>query len=129
MSRTLRILFRRDPLSDRNAGNVNFEGYRILWPDGKPVATAMDAFCNQGQRLLGLGKHLAGCQEKIVNLVFLPLSGRDDGLNRIPGYRVPVSTLNGRPDRAHSFSGWHPHRYHLRHSQRRSAPAQLGGNV
>ncbi|MBI1832432.1 MAG: hypothetical protein HYR84_13395 [Planctomycetes bacterium] len=67
---------------------MQFEGYVPLWPDGRPVAVGLDAFCKHGQRLLGLGKHLAGCNEKLVKLVCLPLSGRDDDLNRIPGHRV-----------------------------------------
>lgn len=88
MSRTLTLLFRRDPSRDRETGMIRFEGYAPLWPDGRPVAVGLDAFCKHGQRLLGLGKHLAGCNEKLVKLVCLPLSGREDDLNRIPGYRV-----------------------------------------
>jgi hypothetical protein len=88
MSRTLTLLFRRDPSRDRATGKIHFEGYAPLWPDGKPVAVSLDAFCKHGQRLLGLGKHLMGCKEKLVKLVCLPISGRDDSLNRIPGYRV-----------------------------------------
>jgi hypothetical protein len=88
MSRTLTLLFRRDPSRDRETGKIHFEGYAPLWPDGKPVGVSVDAFCKHGQRLLGLGKHLAGCNEKLVKLICLPLSGRDDDLNRIPGHRV-----------------------------------------
>ena len=88
MSRTLTLLFRRDPSRDRETGKIHFEGYEPLWPDGRPVAVGLDAFCRHGQRLLGLGKQLAGCSEKLVKLVCLPLSGRDDDLNRIPGHRV-----------------------------------------
>ena len=88
MSRTLTLLFRRDPSRDRETGNIHFEGYVPFWPDGKPVAVSLDAFCKHGQRLLGLGKHLAGCKEKLVKLVCLPIAGREDDLNRIPGYRV-----------------------------------------
>src|SRR4051794_5523400 len=88
MSRTLTLLFRRDPSRDRETGMIQFEGYTPFWPDGKPVTVGMDAFCKYGQRLLGLGKYLAGCNEKLVKLVFLPITGRDDDLNRIPGHRV-----------------------------------------
>ena len=63
MSRTLRILFRRDPAKDRHRENIFFEGYQVLWPDGRPVAVGLDAFCKHGQRLLGLGRHLAGCKD------------------------------------------------------------------
>jgi len=59
-----------------------------MWPDGRPVAVGLDAFCTHGQRLLGLGRRLAGCREKLIKLVCFPLSGRDDDLHRIPGHRV-----------------------------------------
>jgi hypothetical protein len=88
MSRTLTLLFRRDPSRDRETDNIQFEGYAPFWPDGRPVEVGLDAFCKHGQRLLGLGKYLTGCNEKLVKLVCLPLTGRDDNLNRIPGYRV-----------------------------------------
>lgn len=88
MSRTLTILFRRDPSRDRQTEKVDFEGYEILWPDGRPVAIGLDAFCKHGVRLFGLGKHLAGCHEKMIKMICFPLEGREDELNRIPGHRV-----------------------------------------
>jgi len=88
MSRTLILLFRRDPSADRQTEKIKFEGYRPLWPDGRPVAISIDAFCRHGLRLLGLSKKLAGCQEKLVKLVCLPLSGKEDDIHRIPGHRV-----------------------------------------
>jgi hypothetical protein len=65
-----------------------FEGYRIIWPDGRPVAVGLDAFCTHGQRLLGLGRHLGGRPERLIRLTCFPLGGPDDGLNRLPGHRV-----------------------------------------
>jgi hypothetical protein len=88
MPRTLTALFRRDPSKDRPGGTTAFEGYRILWPDGRPVAVGLDAFCTQGQRLLGLGRHLGGRPERLIRLTCFPLGGPDDGLNRLPGHRV-----------------------------------------
>ena len=88
MSRTLTILFRRDPSRDRQTEQINFEGYEILWPDGNPVAVGVEAFCKHGLRLFGLGKHLAGCREKLIKMICFHLDGRDDDLNRIPGHRV-----------------------------------------
>ena len=89
MSRILILHFRRDPSRDRATEKAHLEGYTISWPeDGSPVALGLDAFCTHGQRLLGLGKRLAGRSEKLVKMVFIPLSGRNDDLNRIPGYRV-----------------------------------------
>jgi len=88
MSRSLTVLFRRDPSRDRQSEQIQFEGYNIVWPDGRPVTVGLDAFCKHGQRLLGLGKHLAGCRERLVTLIYLPLAGIEDELNRIPGHRV-----------------------------------------
>jgi hypothetical protein len=107
MSRTLILLFRRDPSRDRQTENVHFKGYVPLWPDGRPVAIGLDALCMHGQRLLGLGKRLAGCQEKLVKLVCLPISNRDDDLNRIPGHRVRRFYLlrTGNVGRIHFMDG------------------------
>jgi hypothetical protein len=88
MSRTLTVLFRRDPTRDRQSGQIQFEGYQMFWPNGKPVAVGLTAFCYHGQRLLGLGRHLAGRTERLLNLICFPLTGRDDRLNRLPGHRV-----------------------------------------
>lgn len=88
MSRSLTVVFRRDPSRDREHERIAFEGYQPFWPDGRQVAVGLDAFCKHGQRLLGLGKHLAGCREKQITLVCLPLKGREDPLNRLPGHRV-----------------------------------------
>ena len=88
MSRTLTLLFRRDPSRDRETELAQFEGYQILWPDGRPVAVGLDAFCKHGQRLFGLGKQLAGCHEKLIKMICFPLQCREDDLNRIPGHRV-----------------------------------------
>jgi hypothetical protein len=88
-------------------GNIHFEGYRAYWPDGRPVETGLDAFCKHGQRLLGLGRHLAGCTERLIELVFFPLSGRDDELVRIPGHRVRRFFLErqGNCGRVHFLDG------------------------
>lgn len=88
MSRILTLLFRRDPSRDRQDDKVHFEGYQGFWPDGRQVEVGLDAFCKHGQRLLGLGKHLQGCREKYIQMVYFPLRDRDDDLNRIPGHRV-----------------------------------------
>jgi hypothetical protein len=88
MARTLTILFRRDPARDRQEDQIRFEGYLPLWPDGQSVAVGLDGFCRTGIRLLGLGKHLAGRRERLIQLVCLPLSGPDDEYHRLPGHRV-----------------------------------------
>lgn len=88
MSRTLTLLFRRDPSRDRESGRIHFTGYMPFWPDGRPVAVGLDAFCAAAQRLLGLGKRLTGCQEKLIKMVVVPLAGRDDEITRISGFRV-----------------------------------------
>jgi hypothetical protein len=88
MARSLTVLFRRDPSRDHQQEKVFFEGYQVLWPSGRPVTVGLEAFCRQGQRLLGLGRHLAGRGERLVRLINFPLRGRDDDLTRLPGHRV-----------------------------------------
>ena len=107
MSRTLTLLFRRDPSRDRQTEKIHFEGYQPLWPDGRPVSVGVDALCKHGQRLLGLGKCLAGYQEKLVKMVLFPLRSVDDDLNRIPGYRVRrfYVALTGAIGRLHFMDG------------------------
>jgi hypothetical protein len=107
MARQLTVLFRRDPSRDRQDETAHFEGYLPCWPDGQPLAVGMDAFCKHGQRLLGLGRHLAGCREKLIKLVCLPLSGREDDLNRIPGHRVRRFFIErqGQSGRIHFMDG------------------------
>jgi hypothetical protein len=96
-------LFRRDPSKDRQRGNIFFEGYKVLWPDGREVTVGLDAFCKHGQRLLGLGRHLAGCTERLIELICFPLTSREDNLTRIPGHRVRRFCIvrQGRTGRLH----------------------------
>jgi hypothetical protein len=107
MARTLKVLFRRDPARDRNQEDIQFEGYQMLWPDGRPVTVGLDAFCRQGQRLLGLGRHLKGCSERLVILIVFPRHDRDDDLIRIPGCRVRRFFIQrqGRIGRFHFLDG------------------------
>jgi hypothetical protein len=107
MPRNLRVLFRRDPGKDRSKEQIQYEGYEVLWPDGRPVTVGFDAFCRHGQRLLGLGRHLKGCTERLVDLIFFPLRDRDDDLVRIPGCRVRRFCLKrqGRQGRLHFLDG------------------------
>jgi len=107
MARTIRVLFRRDPSRDRHDNDIPFEGYEILWPEGKPVAVGFNAFCKHGQRLMGLGKHLLGCHEKFVDLMCFHLGGREDTLPRLPGARVRRFCIRrtGRQGRLHFLDG------------------------
>jgi hypothetical protein len=107
MSRSLQVLFRRDPSRDRHDNEVHYEGYEFLWPDGRAVAVGLDALCKHGQRLFGLGRRLNGGREQLLEVVFLPLGGRDDDLSRLPGARVRRFFLerSGRRGRLHFLDG------------------------
>jgi hypothetical protein len=107
MPRTLKVLFRRDPARDRHQEQVQFEGYQVFWPDGGPVTIGVDALCRHGQRLLGLGRHLQGCTERLVDLFFFPLGDREDNLTRLPGCRVRRFCLQreGQQGRIHFLDG------------------------
>jgi hypothetical protein len=103
MARTLTLLLRRDPSRD----NVKYLGLRPFWPDGRPMTVGMDAFCQHGQRLLALNRHLANRQECLMRLVNLPVADGEDDIPRIPGYRVRRFYLErqGRIGRIHFMDG------------------------
>src|SRR5262249_30096741 len=107
MSRTLTLLFRRDPSRDRNDDRIAYEGYQIMWPDERPVALSLDAFCRYGQRLLGLGRYLAGCSQRLIDILCFPLAGLEDPLTRLPGHRVRRFFLqrSGSEGRLHFLDG------------------------
>jgi hypothetical protein len=88
MPHSLTLLFRRNPSRDRLENNIPFEGYEILWPDGRPADIGLDAFCKHGQRLFGLGKHLQGRHERLMDLLCFHLPKREVDLTRLPGHRV-----------------------------------------
>ena len=107
MARTLQVLFRRDPSKDRQDNNIHFEGYEFRWPDGRQVAVGLDAFCKHGQRLLGLGRHLHGCSEKLIEMLCFPLTGREADMTKLPGHRVRRFFIErtGRQGRLHFMDG------------------------
>jgi hypothetical protein len=107
MSRTLTVLFRRDPRRDCRHGAVSYEGYQMLWPDGRPVTVAIESFCQHGRRLLGLGRHLAGIPERLIELHCCPLGGAEEALTRLPGSRVRRLFLerSGSRGRLHFLDG------------------------
>jgi hypothetical protein len=107
MSRTLRILLRRDPSRDRVEEDIRYEGYKVLWPDGRPAAVGLTAFCKHGQRLLGLGRHLAGARERLLDLIIFPLPDGEASLTRLPGHRVRRFSIrrDGRQGRLYFLDG------------------------
>jgi hypothetical protein len=107
MARTLTVLFRRDGTKDRTDGAVAYEGYEVLWPDGRPVAVGLDAFCRHGQRLLGLGRHLQGRGQRLIHMCCFPLAGHDAGMTRLSGHRVRRFYIerHGRVGRIHFMNG------------------------
>ena len=107
MVRTLQVLFRRDPSKDRQDDKILFEGYEIRWPDGRAVNIGLDALCTHGQRLFGLGRHLQGCQEKLMEVLCFPLPGREANMTKLPGHRVRRFFIErvGRQGRVHFIDG------------------------
>jgi hypothetical protein len=107
MARTLHVLFRRDPSKDRQDKDIHYEGYDFCWPDGRPLALGFDALCKHGQRLLGLGQQLQGCQEKLIEMICFPVAGREIDMTRLPGHRVRRFYLDriGRQGRLHFMDG------------------------
>lgn len=107
MSRTLRVLCRRDSSRDRVEDNIRYEGYDFFWPDGHPVAVGLTAFCKHGQRLLRLGHHLAGARERLLDLIIFPQPDGEAAMTRLPGQRVRRFSLqrHGRQGRVYFFDG------------------------
>ena len=107
MSRTLRLLFRRDPSRDRQDKHIQFEGYQFLWPDGRRVNLGLDAFCKHGQRLLGLGRHLRGERERLVDLLCFPLADIEASITKLSGHRVRRFALqrHGRQGQLYFLDG------------------------
>jgi hypothetical protein len=107
MARSLKVLFRRDPSRDRQTERIAFEGYELIWPDATPVGVSVDALCMHGQRLLGLGRHLRGRTELLVELLCCPLCGIEDDITRIAGARVRRLYLErtGSLGRVHFLDG------------------------
>ncbi len=107
MSRTLRVLLRRDSTRDHVEEGISYEGYQFLWPDGRPLTVGLTALCKHGQRLLGLGRHMAGVRERLVDLIIYPLPDREAPLTRLPGHRVRRFSLRreGRQGRLYFLDG------------------------
>jgi hypothetical protein len=88
MVRTLKILFRRDPARNRQLNDVNMDGFELLWPDGRPVASGLDAFCRAAQGILGLNRFMIGREERLLELIQFPLRSKEEQLVRVTGLRV-----------------------------------------
>ena len=107
MPRTLTLLFCLDPRRDHRHGAVAYQGYQVLWPDGRAVAVGVEGLCRHGQRLLGLGRQLAGPPERLIELLCYPLAGAEGPLTRAPGARVRRLFLarSGGRGRLHFLDG------------------------
>jgi hypothetical protein len=71
------------------------------------MTVGLDAFCTHGQRLLGLGRHLKGCSERQIELLYFPLRDREADMTKVPGARVRRFQLRrtGREGRIHFLDG------------------------
>lgn len=107
MSRSLTVLLRRDYSRDREEQRIKYEGYQILWPDGRPVATGLNSFCRHGQRLLGPKHAENGTADKFLEFVCYPLQSLEDPLTRIAGHRIRRFFLerSGPVGRLHFMDG------------------------
>jgi hypothetical protein len=107
MSRSVTVLFRRAPAVDKQIDATALEGYELFWPDGSSVTAGLNAFCQHGQRLLGLGKHMRGCSERFIQMVCSPKSHREADIERAPGFRVRRFYLerHGAVGRLHFMDG------------------------
>jgi len=106
MPRSVTVLLRRDRSRDRQQQEMNYEGYQILWPDGRAVATGISAFCHHGQRLLGRTDPEES-PERFVEFVCYPLQSLNDPLTRLVGHRFRRFFLErtGSTGRLHFLDG------------------------
>ncbi len=87
-SRHLTLVFRRNPDHDGQQERIRYEGYHICWPDGRPVSLGFQRFCQQGSRLLGLGRRMQGKAEQLIEVGYHPVEGLEAPLTRPgPGIR------------------------------------------
>jgi hypothetical protein len=107
MESTLRILLQRDPSRDHEDPQACLQGYNVLWPDGRPMSVGFDAFCRQGQRLLGLGRWLPECGRQLIDLNCFHVISREESMTRLPGHRVRrfCWRRKGRKGRLHFQDG------------------------
>lgn len=105
--RSISVCFRRDPSRDRLDGNRTFQGYQLLWPDGRPIGVGLDAFCKHGMRLFGLCRQLSEAEDRLVELLCFPLACREASLTRLPGHRIRRFCLRRTRDqgRVHFLDG------------------------
>ncbi|MER3415851.1 MAG: hypothetical protein C4297_06520 [Gemmataceae bacterium] len=107
-ARYLTVRFERDPAQDGEKDKIRYEGYRIFWPNGEPVGVSLKRFCQQGCRLIGLGKRMQGRLHLLVELGIHPVSGLEAPLTRLgPGVRTRRLFLERRRSqgRIHFFNG------------------------
>ncbi len=81
--RKLTLLFLRNPEHDHQSERIRYEGYHICWPDGAPVGISLRRFCQQGSRLLGLGRQMRGKDQQLVEVGLHPVSGLEAPLTRL----------------------------------------------
>lgn len=81
--RILTLLFERDTSVDHEKGTIQYSGFRFYWPNGQPVRTALDKFCQRGVRFLFGRKGLEGTG-RLLSLVCLPIDGMDAPLPELP---------------------------------------------
>ena len=107
VSRTVTVIFRRDPSRDRQGEQRQYQGYQLLWQDGQTIGVGLDSFCRRGKRLLGLDRRLDNRPEALVELRCVVLPGREGPLTRLPGCRVRRFLLKraGPEGRLHLLDG------------------------
>jgi len=107
VSRTVTVIFRRDPSRDRQGEQRQYQGYQLLWQDGQPATVGLDSFCRHGLRFLGLNRYLGHRHEAVIELQCVSLPGRDAPLTRLPGCRTRRFFLKraGLEGRLHFLDG------------------------
>ncbi len=104
--REVTILLQRRRERDEATDKVNYSGYDILWPDGRPVGIGLQRFCQQGTRLL-LGR-ARDPEAALIRLWTYPVAGLEAALTKPgPGVRCRRFYLLRHREllRLHFFTG------------------------
>jgi hypothetical protein len=81
--RSIVIRLTRNRSVDHTSGAVSYTGFHFYWPDGRPIQTGLDKFCQRGVRLL-FGRRGLERESQLVELMVISISGRDAPLPKTP---------------------------------------------
>ena len=71
--RTLKVRFCRNHQHDSSQGDIHYSGFSFTWPNGQPIRTGLNKFCQRGVQLF-FGKDGLQENDRLVKLICLPIT-------------------------------------------------------